>query len=363
MDYAIGVKFARKRPECLKFFCLLSCLCGFFPVTAPAQDDAIPAFQPYALPSTRSTLVIFNRFMSLPPFTARVPEAGAWVLAPSLELSQVLINGLFSQGDNVELRSFFDYEVLALELPVTLGLGAGWCLGVDLQLDWFSGGFLDAPIRTFHTWFGFPNNSRGTIPDNRVSIAFEGLNGISFHKDAPVLALADPVFFLGWGAIRQADFKLAFLSQLAVPLGLGAGLVGATGPQLGLMLSIDWWPAAWLGLHGQAGGILPLESRESGANPVPIVQVHLSVVGNFDFRFLPYIDIRLATSPARSLADYQGWDFFSLPNADLRIGLLLSLPGDRTDGGHLGISLQEDPFSHNSADVGFQASAAFALGP
>jgi hypothetical protein len=316
-------------------------------------------FRPFALPSSRSTHVIFNRFMTLPPFTARVPEAGQWVFAPSLELSQNMVNAWLVQDDSRELRSYFDYEVLAFELPVEVGLGDGWLAGIDAQFNFYSGGLLDGTIQAFHGLFGFPNNSRELIPDGRILIDMDPVNQPGFHAATPVAALADPVAFVGWGGYPAPRLGMSLLGLLAIPLGLGEGLAGTTSVQFGLALAADWWPADWLSVHAQLGGVLPAESL-AGAGPLPMLQARLSLVGNLDFPWLPYLDFRLHSSPVLGGILVDGQDYFNLPNSDIHFGLLFCPEPARGAGSHTGFAVQEDPFSHNGADVGFQSASALA---
>jgi hypothetical protein len=186
------------------------------------------------------------------------------------------------------------------------------------------------------------------------------LNQPGFHLAVPMAAVADPVLFVGWGGFPDQRLGLSALGLFAVPLGLGQGLAGSSSVQFGVSVAADWWPADWLAVHAQFGGVLPMESLTAGG-PLPMLQARLSLVGNLDFPWLPYLDCRLHSSPVRSGVLVGGYDYFNQPNADIHVGLLFCPSPARGAGGQAGFVVQEDPFSHNAADVGFQSSLVFAV--
>ena len=317
-------------------------------------------FAPLALPSSRSSLVIFNQFLTLPPYSARLPLAGEWFLSPDIELSNVLLNAWVDSSASSYVDSLFDYETLSLELPVRWGLGEGWALGLDLQAGYLSGGFMDVFINTWHGWFGFPNNFREALPPNRVRVSLETNSGIDYHFDTARWFLADPLVSLVWGPVQERRFKLALQLTGSLPLGLGNELAGRPWPQIATGLNTDWWLFDWLGLHAQAGFILPIEVFWT-PNMHPMGQLRLSIIINPGWDIMPFLDFNLHTSPVETDLFEGSTDYFGLPNTDLRFGIIICAGPGRGLGEYGALTIQEDPFTHNSSDVSLQAGGAFSL--
>jgi hypothetical protein len=255
-----------------------------------------------------------------------------------------------------------DYETLSLSLPVLVGLGQGWSIGGQLKFVRLWGGFMDPLIETFHGWFNFPNNAREQLPDNRVCIDLDTANGYSYHLNEARWLAADPVFVLGYSPWQAADGALQLIGQLSLPLSRGAGITGSPLPVLGLGLYGDWWPANWLGIHSAAGVILPAEALQA-RGPLPMYQARLALIGNFGGDVLPFVEFTFQSSPIQSgLMDAAG-DYFARPNSDLYFGIVIAGPDARKAGNFGAVTIQEDPFTHNSADVSFQGTGAFSIKP
>ena len=249
---------------------------------------------------------------------------------------------------------------MAVELPLRVGLGQSCSIGLDVQAIYLSGGFLDRIIEAWHNLCGFPKNSRDILPRNRVLLDLDTTAGPSFHGDQSAFLVADPVLSFGWGMIQSAQFNLGGQALCAIPLGLGGGVAGTGLPQLGLAVSADWWPLAWLGVHGLSGAVLPLESFKPHG-PWPMIQARLSFIANFGWEVQPYLDFNLRTSPIQTTVYDRFGDYFARPNTDLRFGLLWAGSAARQRGEFGAFTVQEDPFTHNSSDVSLQGGAAFRL--
>jgi hypothetical protein len=342
-------------------FLLGLCLCQAVPVVAETEAPGEQNYQPIALPPSDSTLPIFSRYPGLLPMTARNPQPGEWFVVPQLLLSSLMTNGQYLLNDVPVVNSFFDGELLSLGAHAMVGLGEGWSAGLQLKLSYLSGGFLDTAIDTFHGWFGFPTNGREKLPRDRLLLDLDTFNGFGFHRDQPVWMLADPVLALTYNLLDLTDLGLQFVTQLSLPLGLGAGLTGSDLPVLTEGVYVDAWPAWWLGLHAAIGVILPGEIlRSPGASAM--FQARLAVVGNFGWDILPYVEFTYQSSPIQTDIYEGDSDYFARPNSDLYFGIIIAWPEARQRGDYGAFTIQEDPFTHNGADVTFQGSGAFRLG-
>ncbi len=352
-------KAARRAPRAL----LAAAAFAFLSLGEPARAQEA-AFYPLGLPSSRSLSPVFNRYASLPPFTARQPARGELFLVPTLELSQVMLASWKVQPDGSEiLESDLDFEALSLELPVSWGLTDGISLELDLQVQYIWGGFLDGIIEGFHGLFGFPNGGREEVPAGQVVVDVDTRNGYSLKLEGPALLVSDPVLGAAFRLVRTPFLGLTGRAMAAVPLGLGKGLAGNGLPQLGAGVYADLRPAGGLSIHAMAGGVLPLESFGwTGPRPYPLFQARASVLARLGRVALLFVDLNFRTSPTRGYILDGGKDLFGQPNADLLVGLVFSGPAARREGRFGSFSVQEDPITHNASDIRFLASGAFRWG-
>lgn len=328
---------------------------------AHSQPAPAEAFSPIGLPSSRSPLPVFNRFMSLPPFTARVPGRGEWFIAPTAEIAQTMI-GYWdgAAGGSAEPKAAADFESLSLELPAAYGISGRTSIVLDVQALYLWGGLLDGTIEGFHGLFGFLNGGREYFDRNQVEIDIPTRNGFRLGADRPVLLISDPV--LGAAFRLRESRRLTATGRLfaALPLGLGKGLAGSDLPQLGAGAYADWRAGPRFTATGSAGAVLPFESFGwSGTNPHPTAQARLSALIEIMGGLFLFADFNLRTSPIRAYVVDGDRDFFALPNLDLLVGFLFSGGKDRADGTYASFAVREDSFGNNASDIGFMAAAAF----
>ncbi|MFA6507762.1 MAG: DUF3187 family protein, partial [Treponemataceae bacterium] len=242
-----------------RFFLAFSIsLCPFLLVDA---QTPITSFQPIGLPSSRSSSPVFNRYASLPPFTAAQPEKGEWFCIPTLEFSQGMTAAYIYDANGFEIpATILDYETLSLELPVSYGLTDMISLEMDLQFQYLWGGKLDALVEAFHGLFGFLNGGREIFNRDRLEITIPTLSGFDLRAASPALLVSDPLLGVALRLVKTDQTALTGRIFTALPLGLGAGLYGAELPQLGSGLYFCWTPHPRFGINASVGGILPLES-------------------------------------------------------------------------------------------------------
>lgn len=343
-----------RRPGILIF--LITC-CGIASFAQSAQDF----FRPIGLPSSRSTSPVFNRYASLPPFTAEQPKRGEWFCVPTFELSQGMLAAWMYDSYGVPYPATqLDCETFSLELPLAYGLTDTVSLELDLQVQYLSGGFLDIVIESFHGLFGFPNGGRELFDRNRVEVDIPTMNGFDLRMDSSALLVADPVFGVGLGLAKTDRTTLTGRLLAALPLGLGAGLSGAELPQLGAALYAGWMPHSRITVNASVGGVLPLESFGwTASKPYPTAHARASILAEAAPGFFLLADFNFRTSPISSTIRYDGVDFYAMPNADLLIAFVFTGRKEKERGLFGSFSFQEDPFSHNAADIGFKGSGAF----
>lgn len=327
-----------------------------------AADTGIP-FSALALPSSRSPSPVFNRYASLPPFTARLPRKGETVLAPSFEIAQAMLAALYLQEDGSDLPvANLDFETFGLELPISYGLSDRIAFELDAQAQYLWGGFLDEIIEGFHGLFGFPNGGREFFDPYDVAVFVETDNGYDLLADKAMFLVSDPYFGAAFGLIDSPALGLSFRLGGTVPLGLGRGFAGTELPQILAGAYADWRPSRRLSVYAMAGGILPLESFGwTNIRPAPMAQGRISSFIELNKSLFLFVDFNLKTSPISGNIYANGLDFFALPNADLLIGFAFASPGAKAAGKFSSFTVQEDPISHNSTDIRFIGSGVFTI--
>lgn len=318
-------------------------------------------FAPIGLPSSRSHSPVFNRFASLPPFTAELPGRGEWFLLPTASIKQAMIASLYIQedGGGIPLTNL-DFETVGLELSAAWGLSDRISLEFNAEVHYLWGGLFDGLIAGFHEAFGFPNAGRELFDAGDVSIYVKTRNGYTLYADEAMLLVSDPAFGAAFRLIARRDFSLTARAAGTVPLSLGKGFSGSELPQALAGFYLDWRPARRSSLHASAGGILPFESFGlTGTNPRPLLQSRISGFFDIGNGFLFFADFNLKTSPIDGEIYEGNVNFFGLPSADLLIGVAFAGPRERREGRYFGFAIQEDPISHNSTDVGFIWAGAF----
>lgn len=339
----------------LRFSALLMVML-WFGVSSLASEGLI------ALPNAHSMSPLFNRYLQLPVFTAQLPQAQEFFFAPSFSLVQGQTNTIALEYDGSQtLNIFFDYESYALELPLEYGLDAANAIGIDLQLFCYAGGFMDRFIAAYHTFFGFPNNSRDNMPDNRLLIDLPTGNGFNLYADSPKFGLSDPILWYSGRIYDDAKIQLTGTVLATLPLGLSSGLGGTNWTQVALALSASWEPTANLVLHANSCLNVPLETfSASGGRPFVQFQARSGVMFALVGDFWCGMDIAFRSSPLGNIPVAKDYgQVFNMPAADLQVSLLWHGRQGATRNGIAAFTVQEDPISHNASDVGFIATGAF----
>jgi len=355
-----GVKKRNSLSVTIKRFFLAFGL-SLYPFLLVFAQTPITPFQPIGLPSSRSSSPVFNRYASLPPFTAVQPEKGEWFCIPTLEFSQGMTAAFIYDADGFQIpATMLDYETLSLELPLSYGLTDTISLEMDLQFQYLWGGKLDAVIESFHGLFGFLNGGREIFNRDRLEINIPTLSGFDLRAASPSFLVSDPIFGVALGLVKTNQTALTGRIFTAVPLGLGAGLSGAELPQIGSGLYLSWTPLPRFGVNASLGGILPLESFGwTASHPFPMAQARLSVLAEAIPGLFLFIDLNFHSSPIRTDFIYSDTDLFAVPNADLLIGFLFTGRSDNRSGRYGSFTFQEDPITHNASDITFIGTGAF----
>ena len=315
----------------------------------------------FGLPPTKTGFPVFSRFASLPSFNAQTPGKGSFHLLPEVAVSQVMTSGWnFDSGEPVLMR-YFDFETWSVDLAVEYGVTDRLAIGGDLRAVYLSGGVMDGLIDFYHGLFGFPDMGRPKFPRDEVVLDLDTNNGFSFRRSVPALLLADPQFHAAARIVEGGAFDLTFRLALNVPAGLGAGITGTQAFQAAAGLYADTTVFSRLRLWSALGGVLPFESFLS-PGPKPMLSARLSVLLETGKPVSPFVDFSFTGSPVGTnlltLKNGFIYDFFGIPEADMRFGFVWETGGDRC----LAFAVQEDPFSSNSADVSFQLVYCFGLG-
>jgi opacity protein-like surface antigen len=137
---------------------------------------------------------------------------------------------------------FYDAEWTRYGLRASVGLPLGIEAALDLHLLWRGGGFLDAFIMDFHSWFGVTQARRDRFPRDHLRVATEGPNGelLWLDNSDSALGLANPTLTIRKELIRGFHARPALTAELMIKPPIGTGASDSQGWQIGLDLAMRW---------------------------------------------------------------------------------------------------------------------------
>lgn len=201
--------------------------------------------------------------LHMDPAPANVLPAGQIAVRENLAYSSLWLRG------GTAARQFeMDAESLRAATRLQLGLGAGLEFGVELPVAHTSGGFLDAFVIDYHSWFGFPDQARDTSPRNDFAIAARQNGQELWGVDADGFAWLDVPLQLTWQVVEAAENRpgLAVRGALELPTGdadrgYGSGGVDAS---VGMLLQHRTGPLAWYGHAQHTFASTPRATKRAG---------------------------------------------------------------------------------------------------
>lgn len=201
--------------------------------------------------------------LHMDPAPATVLPAGHVVVRENLAYSSLWLRG------SVGTRRFeMDGETLRAATRLQFGLGADLEFGLELPVAHTSGGFLDAFIIDYHSWFGFPDQGRDTNPRGDYAIGASRNGQSLWSVEADGLAFLDVPLQLTWTAVEPTAQRpgLALRGALELPTGdadrgYGSGGVDAS---LGMLLQHRTGPLEWYGHAQHTFASTPNATRRAG---------------------------------------------------------------------------------------------------
>lgn len=138
-------------------------------------------------------------------------EPSAATVLPAGEVSgraSMAYTSLFLGGSTSTSAFAMDGEILRTNFGMRAGVGAGVDFGIDLPVLHTSGGFLDSFLIDYHELFGFPDQGRNDVPNNRFEVFAEKDGQRVYELREAALEFGDVPLTGAWTIVpvrRQAD--------------------------------------------------------------------------------------------------------------------------------------------------------------
>ncbi len=167
----------------------------------------------------------------------------------------------FGLDEGAGEKIILDGESYRLTLGFRYGLGNGVETGIDIPFLIYAGGFLDTTIQGFHRAFGFSQNGRDEVPDNRLLFEYQRDNGQVFRVDHDTYGLGDIRLLAGVQLYRDKSRYpgvVALRASLKLPTGDSGKLRGSGSTDFALWLSGSGDYPLWSGhvaVYGGVGGL------------------------------------------------------------------------------------------------------------
>jgi hypothetical protein len=292
-----------------------------------------PLLQIYGLPAETS---------------ASLAPAGNWRVGLSQDIASI-----YSSNATATEQILLDGELHRWTLAGRYGLKDTLELGMEIPMVMHSSGFMDGFIMDWHKFWGLPQGGRDTAPKDRLRYRYtkNGVTQIDLNSAAG--GIGDVSLLAGWKLFEQKTATdhdtLALRSQLKLPTGDSASLLGSGGADIAIFLAgatnraTEW--GIW-GVFGSAGGIY-----SSDGDILVSQRENLAGFGTVGAGWSPtgWISFKVQCSLNSPFYKQSSLSELGKVGALLTIGGALKLPGNYI----LDIGVGEDAAADTAPDVTF----------
>jgi len=158
-------------------------------------------------------------------------------------------SNLYEYGWDKKTRLDMDMEYWRLGLNVHYGITDDLEVGMEIPFVHFEGGFLDAEIQNFHSFFGFPNGGRESISNGRFSYRFMEGSVDLFNYPPATFGVGDISFSIKHRLAGEDNNwpDISWFSDIKLPTGRKSRGFGSGSPDFGLGIALD---ASYKRLYG-----------------------------------------------------------------------------------------------------------------
>lgn len=128
----------------------------------------------------------------------------------------------------------FDGETTRLSLAAEYGLGERFSVGVEIPYLLHESGGLDHAIERWHDWFGFPNNLRNIVANDRIDFRYADGDRLLLDNQQNLRGPGDIRLLAGWQLMRNERSASALRLVLKLPTGDSARLTGSGNADLAI---------------------------------------------------------------------------------------------------------------------------------
>jgi len=302
-----------------------------------------------------------NGFAEQPsPFLTRNESPFSLIYGLPLASSALLINennsrwvSSFNISNTINAQSnstddlFIDIETWHVNFLYDYGFKENWMLRLQLPYIIHSGGFLDAPIDSYHQALGLPEDIRPYFPRNQINIDLSHNNETLTDFDSKQQSLGDISIQIAWQAKKSEQHALSYWLSLKLPTGDEDKLTGSGTTDIAAWASMNWGLTDTRWLYGQAGMLYMSDSDTFRA-----LQNNWAAFGNAGIKFQPWENIELKAQFDIHSALYDSELDFLSHVLQLTFGGSYNINKKHK----LDFSVAEDIQSSSSPDVNFNIS-------
>lgn len=255
-------------------------------------------------------------------------------------------NTINNQSNSVD-NLFIDIETWHVNFLFDIGFKENWMFRLQLPYIVHSGGFLDAPIDSYHQALGLPENIRPDFPRNQINLSLNHNNTDLTDINSRQQSLGDISVQIAWQAEKTEQHALSYWLSLKLPTGDEDKLTGSGALDIATWASINWGLTDTRWLYGQAG-LLYMGNNDTFKS----LQNNWALFGNTGIKFQPWENIELKTQLDFHSALYDSDLDFLSHVIQLTFGGTYNINKKHK----LDFSIAEDIQSSSSPDVNFNIS-------
>ena len=169
-------------------------------------------------------------------------EDGAWLPAAGetyWRLTSSTASHSSQNADGSEM-SLFDGETTRSSLAAEWGVHERYSVGIEVPYLWHESGGLDSFVTRWHNWFGFPNNLRDLVADDRIDFRYADAGTLLLDNQRNQRGIGDIRLTAGWQWQRDARMAKALRIAVKLPTGDPRRLTGSGGTDIALGLVADY---------------------------------------------------------------------------------------------------------------------------
>ncbi|MFO1520304.1 MAG: DUF3187 family protein [bacterium] len=186
---------------------------------------------------TRTQNPLYLLFLSPTPESSATLEKGHFRFSVETTLSNLIERDFPKNGVNVDM----DMEVYRTALNFAYGFHPNFEAGIQLPFLSLNGGFMDGIIQGYHNLFGFPNEGRNKVPNNRYSYKITRGGKTLYSVSSQAFGFSDLNVYLKYQMMKEEGRRpgLSLRVSLKFPTGERDNGLGSGAPDFDFNLALE----------------------------------------------------------------------------------------------------------------------------